>query len=309
MIRAVIFDLDDTLYLERDYVQSGFRAVAEWLCARLPEPGQGAGGVAQVISRLEQEQRSNPGHAFDALANDLADTNDPYRREHRESGKDTENPLCSPDSLCELSGRPEGRAAVVAGMREVYRGHSPNIRPCPDVVPALRCLMEDYRLAILSDGAPERQERKLAALGIGRFFSHRIFAAPGSNRCKPSAVGFQELAEALGQRPQACVYVADNPAKDFGGPREIGMHTVRVRRALGLHAAAEPAPGFEPEQTLEDLTQLPQELGRLGSCPTHLCPGSLPELERRVKPPTMRKGAVLRVAYPRLKTLEAGGRA
>ena len=28
-IRCVAFDVDDTLYLERDYVRSGFRAVAE----------------------------------------------------------------------------------------------------------------------------------------------------------------------------------------------------------------------------------------------------------------------------------------
>ena len=30
-IHAVVFDLDDTLYLERYYVRSGYRAVAEHL--------------------------------------------------------------------------------------------------------------------------------------------------------------------------------------------------------------------------------------------------------------------------------------
>src|SRR5918996_433557 len=30
MLRAVVFDLDDTLYSERDYAISGFRAVASW---------------------------------------------------------------------------------------------------------------------------------------------------------------------------------------------------------------------------------------------------------------------------------------
>src|SRR5687767_11665642 len=32
---CVVFDIDDTLYLERDYVRSGFRAVGEWARARL----------------------------------------------------------------------------------------------------------------------------------------------------------------------------------------------------------------------------------------------------------------------------------
>ena len=31
---VVVFDLDDTLYLERDYVRSGFRAVDAWLASR-----------------------------------------------------------------------------------------------------------------------------------------------------------------------------------------------------------------------------------------------------------------------------------
>ena len=30
-LKAILFDLDDTLYLERDFVKSGFRAVAWWL--------------------------------------------------------------------------------------------------------------------------------------------------------------------------------------------------------------------------------------------------------------------------------------
>ena len=30
MIAGVMLDVDDTLYLERDYVRSGFEAVAEW---------------------------------------------------------------------------------------------------------------------------------------------------------------------------------------------------------------------------------------------------------------------------------------
>lgn len=31
MVRGVVFDLDDTLYSEKDYVRSGYRAVAEWI--------------------------------------------------------------------------------------------------------------------------------------------------------------------------------------------------------------------------------------------------------------------------------------
>ncbi len=35
MILAAIFDLDDTLYLERQYVRSGYAAVAEYLQSKM----------------------------------------------------------------------------------------------------------------------------------------------------------------------------------------------------------------------------------------------------------------------------------
>jgi glycosyltransferase involved in cell wall biosynthesis len=38
--------------------------------------------------------------------------NDQYHREHRESGKDAENPPCSSDSLCDPCGRPDSRGRV-----------------------------------------------------------------------------------------------------------------------------------------------------------------------------------------------------
>ena len=31
LIKVIIFDLDDTLYLERTFVESGFKAVAEYI--------------------------------------------------------------------------------------------------------------------------------------------------------------------------------------------------------------------------------------------------------------------------------------
>ena len=41
-IAVVVFDIDDTLYLERDYVRSGFQAVDGWCREHLGRPGFGA---------------------------------------------------------------------------------------------------------------------------------------------------------------------------------------------------------------------------------------------------------------------------
>ena len=59
---------------------------------------------------------------------------------------------------------------------------------------------------------------------------------PGAG--KPSPAGFRRIEAASGVDGAACVYVADNPAKDFAGPRALGWKTVRVRRPGGLHVDA-----------------------------------------------------------------------
>ena len=59
---GVVFDLDDTLYLERDYVKSGFRAVAETAV-------QGSGvGAAEAFDFLwDGFLEGSRGSSFDAL--------------------------------------------------------------------------------------------------------------------------------------------------------------------------------------------------------------------------------------------------
>ena len=58
---TVVFDLDDTLYKERDYVASGFRAVADEIAA---ESGIEAKRLLDVMSGAD--------NAFDALRDYLA---------------------------------------------------------------------------------------------------------------------------------------------------------------------------------------------------------------------------------------------
>ena len=57
--RAIVFDLDDTLYPERDYVLSGFRAIARWAAEHLRIPAEDgyrelaelfAAGVRETLS-------------------------------------------------------------------------------------------------------------------------------------------------------------------------------------------------------------------------------------------------------------------
>jgi putative hydrolase of the HAD superfamily len=61
-----------------------------------------------------------------------------------------------------------------------------------------------------------------------------------------------------GYNGDECVYVADNPIKDFIGPKALGWGTVRIRRKQGLHFAAESVGDVDIE--LPDLTTLDEVL-------------------------------------------------
>jgi putative hydrolase of the HAD superfamily len=218
-LRAVVFDLDDTLYPERDFVLSGFRAVALWAEERLGIPADR--GWTELRRLFEAGFRGDvfnrwlEGHGF------------------------------QPDSL-------------VPQMVQVYRGHHPHIAPYPEVPGVLRRLRGRYRLGLISDGYVEVQKRKLAALGLASCFDDLIFSDEwGREAWKPDPRPFVALLERWGLAGDQAVYVADNPLKDFLGARRVGMRTVRVRRADGLYRHLEPpSPDHAPDLEMENLEGL-----------------------------------------------------
>ena len=91
--QVVVFDLDDTLYLEWTYARSGFSAVSRWVEAEF--------GIAQFDRAAWREfQRGERLHVFDSALAALGRPSDP---------------------------------ASIAKMVEIYRGHSPKIDLAEDV--------------------------------------------------------------------------------------------------------------------------------------------------------------------------------
>jgi putative hydrolase of the HAD superfamily len=238
MIRAVIFDLDDTLYLEGDYVRSGFNAIAQWLASKNPRrDGRALKWVLMDVEwDLWSEFNLDSQHAFERYAVKWV--------------KKNPNSGMLPEELAGM-------------MTEIYRDHQPEIQPCADVTQALTRLGRDCKLGLLGDGEPAREQQKLDRLGIGHFFSKVIFTGSNPAWPKPSSDGFCAMIDSLACRAAESVYVADDPAKDFDGPCELGMRTVRIRRPGSRCETQEPAPGAEPELTLTNLIGLPDVVSEM----------------------------------------------
>jgi putative hydrolase of the HAD superfamily len=193
--RAVVFDVDDTLYLERDYVASGFRAVEPLVRMRF-----GVDGFAAVAWRLFLE--GSRGKIFDR-------------------------------ALAEMG--VAVTSADIADLVTAYREHEPGITLLPDGREALiRLQRMGTPIAVLTDGPQASQWAKVRALGLDRIAEVVILTdryGPGFG--KPNDRGFREIMARI--EGAGYVYVADNPAKDFIAPHRLGWRTVRVRRTGGLH--------------------------------------------------------------------------
>jgi putative hydrolase of the HAD superfamily len=213
--RTVVFDVDDTLYLERDYVRSGFHAVGAWIAER-----EGIANFFEIaMAKFEAGFR---GRIFNSVLEELGAVPEP---------------------------------ALIAALVAEYRRHVPSIELLPDAVAALEQLAGAASLAVVTDGPVDSQRAKVEALHLERWADPIVLTAElGAEFGKPHPAAFELIEDAHGHAAQQCVYVADNPSKDFAGPKGLGWRTVRIRRAGGLHWAMASDGAVDDEiSTLESL--------------------------------------------------------
>jgi putative hydrolase of the HAD superfamily len=138
----------------------------------------------------------------------------------------------------------------------LYRESPRPLTVLQDADSALR-FAASRRTAIVTDGRYETQSTKVAGSGVAARVEAVIYTDSfGPGHAKPSPTGFLAALRHLGTPPQTAIYVADNPAKDFIGPRALGMRSVQVKRANGIYAAITPPPGGEPDATVQSLHEL-----------------------------------------------------
>jgi len=205
LLKAVVFDMDDTLFLEHEYVLSGFRHIA----GLVAESARSSPDEIFAFLNASAEKSENRGRILDTLVEEYP-------------------------SL--------GRAWSVNRLIEEYRCHIPRIglfRGAASMLSELR--RAGAHLAVITDGASQSQHRKAEALELARRVDLLIVTDDQGIECrKPNPYAYRKVSETFGCGPDACVYVGDNPAKDFLAPRELGWKTIRIRFPKQLHAKVEP---------------------------------------------------------------------
>jgi len=191
MTKAVLFDLDNTLYDGQQYFLGASNDISKYISAKYDLSQH---EVYETLVELWRQKTSMHPYLFNDLLNLF----------HLDQ-----------DSL--------------KSIVKIFNEHSRRIEPYPDVVPILRILKErDYKLGIITDGNIERQKRKIESLRLKSLFDVVIYSKEVES--KPSPRPFLAALDKLRVKPSVAFYVADNPLIDFQGARRLGIRTIRILR-------------------------------------------------------------------------------
>ena len=158
-------------------------------------------------------------------------------------------------------------------------------RPYPAMSQTLLALRAaGYKLGIVTNGETHLQLRSLLALDLDRLTD--VYLISEHEQCrKPDPAIFLSAAARLGVAPQACAFVGDTPQTDMIGARKVGMQTIWFPNGLAwpesydwqpdatishlgellpsLQRCQRAVSGPEQEQSAQpDATSAPQDIAR-----------------------------------------------
>ncbi len=238
MIKAVLFDLDDTLYRERDFVDQSFRSVARVMAKYLAERDKGRG-------REEKGdlQPARVGESPEELFRQMIELME------QEGRGEIFNRLCERYDV----------DIPVEELVRIYRETKPVLSLYPDGEEFLaRLEKRQIKTGLITDGNAQVQYNKIRALGLDRRLDV-VLASYDLGLRKPDPGVYVYCLEKLGCGPEEAVYIGDNPLKDFIGARKLGMKTVRIIRPEGLHMWRTAKEGYDADVTVHLLTEIELE--------------------------------------------------
>lgn len=219
MIKAVVFDLDDTLISEKEYILSGFNEVSQHLSKSYNLDRE------KVYSQLVQLFKENSQNVFNRVL-DLHEIN------------------YTLDMITELI--------------QVYRQHVPTISLYDDAKVILTELdKSNLKLGIITDGYQLTQRNKLVSLDIERYFDSIIVTDElGREFWKPHAKPYELMKKHLDVQFNEMIYVGDNLSKDFITANKLGMTTIHIKREDGVYSSLQFGQEYHAHHQITSLEQL-----------------------------------------------------
>ncbi len=219
MIKAVVFDLDDTLISEHEYIRSGFNVVAHELSVKYQLLQE------DVFLKLMNLFQESPKNVFNRLL-------DFYQVDYT--------------------------IEEIKELIAIYRHHLPNISLYEDAKFILNQLSEkSLKLGIITDGYQVTQRNKLLSLGIDAYFESIIMTDElGREFWKPHARPYELIKAQLGVEFNEMIYIGDNVSKDFVTAKKLGINTIHIKRDEGVYIDLKYDEDYQADYQINSLEQV-----------------------------------------------------
>lgn len=231
-VRAVFFDLDDTLC---GYWQASREALRETFLHHGPEthsPDDMVQAWARAFRRFSPSLKQSDWYAT------YLKRGEPTRTEQMRQ------------TLAEVGHEDEDRARLLS---ETYaRERDARLRLFPEAREVLETLHGTYPLGLITNGPADIQRQEIETLGIGPLFDH-ILIEGEMGEGKPLASVFRRAESRVGLPPSQLLFVGNSYGHDIRPALEAGWRTAWVRRATDVPPSADgvaPKPEERPADSL-----------------------------------------------------------
>ncbi|NOT32387.1 MAG: TIGR02253 family HAD-type hydrolase [Planctomycetes bacterium] len=225
-LRAVLFDIDDTLFSTTQFAKvarkNAVRAMVE-TGLDLPEDV-----VLKELEEVLTEFTSNYDHHFDQLLRRL-----------RPKALESVNPAL----------------IVAAGIAAYHDTKFRELKPFDDVIPLLQALhAAGVITGIITHGWTIKQAEKIVRLGLVPHLDRRaVFISDQLGISKPNPKIYALALRDLGLQAAQAMYVGDSPSHDITPPKSLGMKAVWAKRASRF----QPGPAdATPDHVVQDFVEL-----------------------------------------------------
>ncbi|HEV3155538.1 MAG TPA: HAD family hydrolase [Candidatus Baltobacteraceae bacterium] len=232
-IRAVLFDLDDTLHDDTFAFTTAAEEVAREVAAE-----HGIDAIALKDAYIAEAEGF-----WHRLTSDQVKTKLSALRTTMWGNALTAVGLADPDL-----------AVRSASNYNAYR--KKYFSPFPGAIDLLRDLKaRGKKLGIVTNGVSETHHEKIALLQIAQYFD-AIFLADEVGMVKPDPLLFAHACQKLDTSPANSAMVGDRYDRDIAGAREAGLYTIWVNvRSERVPAGCQP-----PDATVQNIAQAAQYL-------------------------------------------------
>jgi putative hydrolase of the HAD superfamily len=191
--RAVLFDLDDTLYQRREVFRAWAETFAHERFSTLDETEIHA--IVDYLVQLDDNGYTTRVDFFSALRQKYSQITD-----------------------------------SVEDLLKAYQRDYIALFSLDEPVSVLLHALRDAHIpfGIVTNGLTDQQTRKIKALGFDQLTSC-LFISEQFGVQKPDASIFLAAADCLHTDPRQVLFVGDNPRNDIWGAHQVGMHTVWMR--------------------------------------------------------------------------------